>query len=175
MPQCARDNLYPIFVLSPIDAFDIAGMEQFAEYVEARGFRNTEMFVYYDGGDAEALAARIRQIKCRNPHSRVLLTGFSSGCMIIHNALCLLEPECIGVERVCYIDSFTFKAFMRDPHPNNFGCVSLVYRKKNPAPTDIPRSTVHYINTGNHFDAPTHPHTVHVVMSQLWEMAGQSY
>ena len=174
-PPCYRDEVYPIFVASPIDVCDLGGMERLAEYAKSRGCANTQFFVLYDDGDAEVLADRIRAIRCRNPRARILLTGFSSGCLIIHDALCLLEPQCIAVDRVCYIDSFTLKLFMRDPHPNNVGCVSLVYREKNPPPTDIPRSSVYYLKTTNHFETPTDPRTVHVVMSNLCQLAGCCY
>ncbi|QDU44211.1 hypothetical protein Mal52_26890 [Symmachiella dynata] len=174
-PPCAYDNIYPIFVLSPVDAFDIGGMDRFAEYVKSCGFRNVEISNYYDGGGSEALADRIREIKCCNPNAQVMLTGFSSGCTIVCNALCSLEKDCIGVEGVCYIDSFMFRLTMPDPHPNNVGRVSLVYRKKNPAPTGIPRASVYYINTENHLKTPTDARTVHEVMSHLCGMACQRY
>ncbi len=172
-PQCARDNVYPIFVASPVDFMHIGGIDKLRDYYYADcGCCNAELFQLYFHGGSGDLAERVRQIKSCNPCARVMLTGFSSGCKIIHDALCELEEDGVCVEGVCYIDSFTLRYLARDPHPNNVGWTSLVYRRDNPPPEGIPRSSVYYIDTYNHFDAPTHPRTVHVVTSHLCSMSG---
>lgn len=174
LPQCCRDNVYPIFVDSPFDPIHLGGIPRLANYATENGFQNTELFSFYTDGKAEELAERIRQIKRNNPHARVMLVGFSTGCVMIFNAMKDLCDEGIGVESICYLDSFTLCRFCKGPHPENVGCISLLYRKGKEPPQGYPRAVLHAINTTDHFDVPANAQTVHVILSHLC-MHGEMY
>jgi len=157
-----KDHVYVIFVDSPVNMGHWGGIPQISQYVQSLGYVN---ITYYDpgrknmarplypaeGSCSQNLAEIVRDIKTQDCAARVMMLGWSAGCLYLHDSLLILEQEGLCVESVVYVDSAWLEGHMQRTHPRNVDHIAAMYRphthllkmKQHP-PIGLPPTTVVY-------------------------------
>ncbi len=168
---CCLDNVHVIFVESPVDVLDLGGVKRVAASMRCAGCCNVESINYYHGGTAERLAQRVREIQTCSPCSRILLAGFSSGTLIIEDALSQLEAEGRCVDTTIYIDSEILTDFGSSPRPSSSARNVLVYRENGRAPDDIPNADLYRVDEFFHLSVPCNETCLDVISAEISRLA----
>lgn len=150
-----RDNVHIIFVRSPGDPADTAGLSRVAESFCEAGFRNSSTFNLYHEGLAEKLACRVREIHACHPGCRVMLIGYSSGALIARGAAKRVEREGICIDTLVYLDAAILNFIACTEEPCNVRRHVLIYREGLPLPKVYGESSVCRVEEWNHFRVPT--------------------
>lgn len=149
-----RDSVHIVFVQSPVDAADVAGLSKVADSFCEAGFRNSTTFNLFHDGSAESLACRVREIHASHPGSRVMLVGFSSGALIARGAAKCLEPDGICIDTLIYLDAAILNV-VREDEPCNVMRHVLIYREGIPVPDVSDSAVVCRVEEWNHLRVPT--------------------
>lgn len=168
---CCLNNVHAIFVESPIDVLDLGGVKRVAASMRCAGCYHVDVINYYHGGTAERLAQRVREIQASSPCSHVLLVGFSSGTLIIEEALRQLETEGRGVDTTIYIDSEILTDFGSSPRPASSARNVLVYRENGRAPDDIPNADLYRVDEYFHLSVPCNETCLDVISAEIGRLA----
>ena len=168
---CCLNNVHVIFVESPVDVLDIAGVKTVAASMNRAGCGNVEILNFYHGGTAEHLAERIRQVQSESPASRILVASFSSGTLIIEEALRQLEQEGRRVDTTIYIDSEILTDFGARPRPANSDRYVLVYRENARVPQDIPGAELYLVDEFFHLSVPTNQTCLDAISLEIGHLA----
>lgn len=169
-----RANVHVIFVRSPVDAADVAGLANVAESFRLAGFCNTQLFHRLHDGGAETLASRVRRIRECQPGSRVMLVGFSSGALLARDAAKCLEADQHCIDSLVYVDSSVLNFVGCGEEPCNVHRHLLIYREGTPLPEVCGESTVCRIPEWNHLQIPTHPQTVDTLFCEAIRLADEA-
>ncbi|MDA0591415.1 MAG: hypothetical protein O2820_15195 [Planctomycetota bacterium] len=149
-----RDSVHIVFVHSPVDPADVAGLSKIADSFCEAGFENTTTFNLYQDGSPESLACRVREIHARCPGSRVMLVGFSSGALIARRAAKRLEPDGICIDTLVYLDAAVLH-LIREEEPCNVLRHVLIFREGMPIPRVGDCPEICRVEEWNHFRVPT--------------------
>jgi hypothetical protein len=143
-----------VFVHSPVDVADVAGLSKVADSFCEAGFRNTTTFNLYRDGTAKSLACRVREIHASHPGSRIMLVGVSSGALIARSAARCLEPDGICIDTLVYLDAAILHV-IRDEEPSNVLRHVLIYREGTPVPNVGDCPEICRVDEWNHLRVPT--------------------
>lgn len=149
-----RDSVHIVFVHSPADAADVAGLSKVAASFCEAGFENTTTFNLYHDGSAESLACRVREIHAGDPGCRVMLIGYSSGALIARSAARCLEPDGICIDTLVYLDAAILHV-IREEEPCNVLRHVLIYREGRPIPDVGDCPEICRVEEWNHLLVPT--------------------
>jgi hypothetical protein len=163
--DCARTT-HIIIVDSPADPCRIGSLEQLSGDIRRAGFRNVSFFNPWTDGDAEALASKIRGIKQRCDHSKVVLIGWSMGTLWIRDAAARLEPCGVQVDSFINLDS-SFYRMQGGATPANICRNLLIYREQNTLPDGVHNARVVRVDESMHLAVPTNWRTVQAILCEL--------
>lgn len=170
-----RGNVHVIFVRSPVDAADVAGLANVAESMRLAGFCNTRIFNTFHDGRAEDLACRVRKIYQCHPGCRVMLVGFSSGALIARNAAKCLEADQLCIDSLVYVDSSVLHFVGCGDEPCNVRRHLLIYRDGTALPaTCCGEATVCRIPEWNHLKVPSHECTVDALFCEAIRLSDEA-
>ena len=170
-----RGNVHVIFVRSPVDAADVAGLANVAESMRLAGFCNTQIFNTFHDGRAEDLACRVRKIYQCHPGCRVMLVGFSSGALIARNAAKCLEADQRCIDSLVYVDSSVLHFVGCGDEPCNVRRHLLIYRDGTALPaTCCGEATVCRIPEWNHLKVPSHECTVDALFCEAIRLSDEA-
>lgn len=170
-----RGNVHVIFVRSPVDAADVAGLANVAESMRLAGFCNTRIFNRFHDGNAEDLACRVRKIYQCHPGCRVMLVGFSSGALIARNAAKCLEADQLCIDSLVYVDSSVLHFVGCGDEPCNVRRHLLIYRDGTALPaTCCGEATVCRIPEWNHLKVPSHECTVDALFCEAIRLSDEA-
>lgn len=159
-PACNLDNVHVICVESPADLGHWGRLDDVCCSLRQLGLNNAVYFRPVIDGHSCDLAQYVRNVRQQNPNSRVMLVGWSMGCLYIRKALLDLDRTCEGVETVVYLDSLFLKFADFTGHPDNADRVLLVYRSHKSPPRCIPNSEVQCVGCWFHLPLCHHKETV---------------
>lgn len=172
------EDVHVIFVESPADLGHWGRLEEVCCSLRRLGLHNAVYFEPMVDGCSCDLADYVRDIRAENPHSRIMLVGWSLGALYVKDALIALDDCCEGVETVVYIDSgfLTLSDFLGPPHPDNADRVVLIYRSHQSPPSCIPNSVVQCVDSFFHLPVAHHPDTVDSIVQEAFALStgGQS-
>jgi len=153
-PDCCCDNVH-VFVLElPFDVLHFTGIPKLARAIEEMGFENVHYHDYYVDGNGEAVADRIRAVKKANPHSRVMLVGYSIATLAVEDAIASIEQDGIWIDSAVYIDSFWYRKIRTGPRPQNCQRSLLLYRGGTLIPQGHPAASVVGVDERSHLRVP---------------------
>lgn len=153
-PDCCCDNVHVFVLESPFDVLHFAGIPKLARAIEDMGFENVHYHDYYVDGNGEAVADRIRAVKSENPHSRVMLVGYSIATLAVEDAIASVERDGIWIDSAVYIDSFWYRKIRTGPRPQNCQHSLLLYRGGTLIPQGHPAVSVVGVDERNHLRVP---------------------
>ena len=169
-----RGNVHIVFVRSPVDVADVAGLANVAESLRLAGFCNTKIFNRLHDGDAETLACRVRKIYARDPGCRVMLVGFSSGALIAREAAKCLESDQLCIDSLVYVDSSVLHFVGCGEEPCNVRRHLLIYREGTALPATCGEPTVCRVPEWNHLQVPSNPCTVDALFCEAIRLADEA-
>ena len=170
-----RGNVHVIFVRSPVDAADVAGLANVAESMRLAGFCNTKIFNTFQDGRAEDLDCRLRKIHQCHPGCRVMLVGFSSGALIARNAAKCLEAHQLCIDSLVYVDSSVLHFVGCGDEPCNVRRHLLIYRDGTALPaTCCGEASVCRIPEWNHLKVPSHECTVDALFCEAIRLSDEA-
>ena len=170
-----RGNMHVIFVRSPVDAADVAGLANVAESMRLAGFCNTKIFNTFHDGGARNLAGRVRKIYQCHPDCRVMLVGFSSGALIARNAAKCLEADQVCIDSLVYVDSSVLHFVGCGDEPCNVRRHLLIYRDGTALPATCCReASVCRIPEWNHLKVPSHECTVDALFCEAIRLSDEA-
>ena len=146
--DCARTT-HIIIVDSPADPFRIGSLDQLAGDIRRAGFQNVSFYSPVADGDAAILASKVRGIKQRCEHSKVVLIGWSMGTLWIRDAATRLEPCGVQVDSFINLDS-SFYRMQGGETPSNICRNLLIYREQNTLPEGIHNARVVRVDESMH-------------------------
>lgn len=168
---CCRDNVYVIFVDSPFDICRLAGVPKIADSFKEMGFNNTLWFDYHTHGDDDVLADWIRDIKGKQPDSRIMLVGYSTACLMVEDAIERVNEDGIWIDSAAYLDSYWYRELRDSDRPQNSGRSMLIYRSGTVLPVGFPNVEAHSVPETNHFKAPCNPYCYDALLAEAIRLA----
>lgn len=155
-----------IFVESPRDIFQFAGLPRVADHFQAQGINTFYYNPWVDPFNAPSLAEFVRHVKC-DGGQKVMLVGWSLGSAMSLDAAEILSLQGVGVDTVVALDCFNLN-FHRglNVQPPNIGRMVVVRSSPFAFPAGFRQPVTHVINTWNHYEVPTHPQTIEMLFAE---------
>lgn len=170
-PAEMRGHVHVIFVDSPVDVASVGDIPGISDYVRSHGIRNVHYYNAYQNGSSTWIADKIRCIRRSDPHSRIMLVGWSSGTTLSLQALTELESDGIGVDTLIHLDSFLLDWTNNNHRPRNAGRVVLIYRQNN-KPAQIPFDAMYLVEEDFHLRLPKQRRSMDAMMTEIWRLTG---
>ena len=173
-PAANLDNVHVIFVESPADLGHWGRLDEVYCSMQQLGLENAVYFQPGINGHTYDLANHIRNVRNQNPNSRIMLVGWSMGCLYIRKTLLELDQTCDRVETVVYLDSLLLKIADYTGHPANADHVLLIYRSHTSPPQCIPNSEVQCVDCWTHLPVAHHRDTVDSLVQEALALSTAS-
>ena len=169
VPSSCRNHVFVFFVqgADPLDVADLAGVR---DYVQSLGFIKT---YYGQAYHASWFASEIRRLCKDDPLAHFVVIGYDLGAHQARELVQEVKKEAVPIDLLVYLSS---KALSEGPE----NCPENVARVVNIRGTEwfwqpplIPGAENLVYTDADHYDTPTHKHTLEVLAEELTAVATQ--
>lgn len=170
VPQQAKNHVY-VYLLNGNDPLNTGNLLGVRDYLHQRGFVKTSYGQQFHGPWFEAEILAIHQA---DPLARFVLVGFSAAAGPTNQLARRLGEQGITVDRLVYLDGvflFRFEEWVKPECVEKFVNVQSQGLLVHGSPREG-ADNVEIDGTG-HFDVPSHPLTLQVLMREVTDVAKQ--